>query len=261
MKAMPPAVVYQVHMDASQIRPLILNVRQKFPRPLWAGVPEWIDRDVLLTQLMYVPNGKLIDLGGGYSPMSAVLAHLGMEVTVVDTFSSTKLYEQFSAQELCDILRSFGVKLVQGDLREYDPATMFAAGSVDAIDCFGAINLFHPRQLLDRCMSVLKTGGKFVVEFSNGASLGRRLRLLTGRSTTDSFQKYFMDNWHTRAWTEHDVHALAEYLKLTHHSVMGRNWSLYQSWGRFPKPAARLMDEALRTMPALCNDIYLIGRK
>ena len=137
---MAPAVVYQVHMDASQIRPLILNVRQKFPRPLWADVPEWIDRDVLLTQLMYVPNGKHIDLGGGYSPMSAVLAHLGMEVTVVDTFSSTKLYEQFSAHELCDILRSFGVKLVQADLREYDPATIFAAGSVSGLKEFASRN-------------------------------------------------------------------------------------------------------------------------
>ena len=68
-----------------------------FRRRCGQTVPELIDKDVLHVQLTYVPNGKLIDLGGGYSPISAVLARLGMDVTVVDTFASTKLYEQFSA--------------------------------------------------------------------------------------------------------------------------------------------------------------------
>jgi SAM-dependent methyltransferase len=248
-------------LDARQIRPLILEVRKKFPRALWADVPEWIDRDVLHAQLMYVPDGKLIDLGGGYSPISAVLARLGMSVTVVDTFASTRLYEQFSARELCDILESFGVKLVKSDLREYDPTAAFAPASVDAIDCFGTINLFNPRRLLDRCISVLKPGGTFVVECSNGASLGRRLRLLAGRNNTDTFQQYFFDDWHTRAWTEGDVHALAAYLKLSDYRVLGRNWSLYKSRERLPRPALRLTDNGLRLIPGLCNDIDLIGRK
>src|SRR5215204_3452429 len=130
-------------MDAPQIRSLIREVRKKFPQALWTDVPEWIDRDVLHIQLTYIPNGKLIDLGGGYSPISAVLARLGMEVTVVDTFASTKFYEQFSAQQLCDVLESFGVKLARADLREYDPATVFEPASVDTVCCFGAIYYFN----------------------------------------------------------------------------------------------------------------------
>ncbi len=161
-------------MDARQIRSLILETRTQFPSALWTNVPAWIDREVLHVQLMYVPNGRLIDLGGGYSPVSAVLARLGMDVTVVDTFASTRFYQQFSAEELCDVLQSFGVKLAKADLREYDPEAAFGPASVDTVGCFGTIYFFNPRQLLDRCMRVLKPGGKLVVECNNAASLLRR---------------------------------------------------------------------------------------
>jgi SAM-dependent methyltransferase len=159
-----PSIPGRPAMDASHIRSLILDVRRAFPPVLRTDVPEFIEKDVLHVQLTYVPGGKAIDLGGGYSPISAVLARLGMDVTVVDTFASTKFYEHFSAQELCDVLRSFGVKLVQADLREYDPGTAFPPGSVDTVDCFGTLYFFNPRQLLDRCMRVLKPGGNLVVE-------------------------------------------------------------------------------------------------
>lgn len=248
-------------MDAQQIRSLIVEVRKQFPQALWTDVPEWIDRDVLHVQLTYVPNGRSIDLGGGYSPISAVLARLGMDVTVVDTFASTKFYQHFSAQELCDILQSFGVKLVKGDLRDYDPATVFEPDSVDTIDCFGTIYFFNPRQLLDRCMRVLKPGGKLVVECNNAASSLRRIRVLLGRNNTNTFQEYFFDDVHQRFWLKSEVQALASYLKLSEYHLLGRNWSLYQSRERLPKSALTLADSALRSFPGLCNDIYLIGQK
>jgi SAM-dependent methyltransferase len=251
----------EVAMDASHIRSLILEVRKTFPQALRTDVPEWIDREVLHVQLLYVPNGRLIDLGGGYSPISAVLARLGMEVTVVDTFASTRFYEQFSAQELCDILQSFGVKLAKADLREYDPATAFEPASVDTVDCFGTIYFFNPRQLLDRCMRVLKPGGKLVVECNNAASLLRRIRVLCGRNNTNTFQEYFFDDVHKRFWVKSDVQALAGYLKLSEYHLLGRNWSLYLSRKRLPTSALTLGDNALRSFPGLCNDIYLIGKK
>jgi SAM-dependent methyltransferase len=245
-------------MDRSRIRSLIVEVRQQFPRVLWS---DFLDKDVLHVEMAYVPNGRLIDLGGGYSPMSAVLARLGMDVTVVDTFASTKLYEQFSASELCDILTSFGVSLARADLREFEPATMFEPGSVDAIDCFGTILLFNPRQLLDRCVPVLRPGGKLILEFNNSVSLLRRMRVLFGRNSTDGFQDYFFRDWRPRFWVKHEVLMLAEYLKLSEWHVRGRNWTLYESRKKLPKWALRLADSTLRPFPSLCNDIYLIGRK
>jgi SAM-dependent methyltransferase len=247
--------------DVSRIRSLILEVRKKLPPALWADVPEIIDKDLLHVQLTYVRNGRLIDLAGGYSPTSAVLARLGMEVTVVDTFGSTKFYEQFSAQQLCDVLQSFGVKLVRADLREYDPATAFEPASVDAISFFEAIYYFNPRQLLDRCMRVLRPGGKLVVECNNAVSLLRRLRVLLGRNNAGPFQEYFIDDVHKRFWVKSDVQALARYLKVSEFHLIGRNWSLYQSRKELPKSALRLADNTLRTSPGLCNDIYLIGKK
>jgi len=247
--------------DAVSIRSLILDVRKKLPPALWADVPEIIEKDLLHVQLTYVPNGRVIDLGGGYSPISAVLARLGMDVTAVDTFASTKFYEQFSAQQLCDVLQSFGVKLAIADLREYDPATSFELASVDTVSCFGTIYYFNPRQLLDRCLRVLKPRGNLVVECNNAVSLMRRVRVLLGGNNTNTFQQYFFDDVHQRFWVRSDVQALARYLKLSEFHLLGRNWSLYQSRKQLPTAALRLADHTLRAVPDLCNDIYLIGKK
>ena len=248
-------------MDAESIRSLTLEVRKQFPQALWTDVPEMIDRDVLHVQLTYVPNGKVIDLGGGYSAVAAILARLGMDVTVVDTFASTKFYEQFSAQELCDALQSFGVKLVKADLRDYDPTTLLEPASVDTVSCFGTIFFFNPRQLLDRCMRVLKPGGNLVVDCNNAVSLLRRVRVLLGHNNTNTFEGYFFDDVHQRFWVTNDVEALAGYLKLSEYHLLGRNWTLYQSRNGLPKSALNLADNAVRSFPGLCNDIYLVGRK
>ena len=254
-------LTHNEHLDSLKIRSLILEVRNAFPKALWPDVPEMIDRDLLHVQLTYVPSGKVIDLGGGYSPVSAVLAKLGMDVTVVDTFASTRFYEQFSAQELCDVLQSFGVKLVRADLREYDPATAFEPASIDTVSCFGAIFYFNPRQLLDRCMRVLKPGGNLVVECNNAVSLLRRMRVLLGHNNTNTFQVYFFDDMHQRFWVKGDMQMLAAYLKLSEYRLLGRNWTVYQSRKGVPPSALKLADNALQAIPGLCNELYLLGIK
>jgi SAM-dependent methyltransferase len=248
-------------MDAQHIRALILDIRRRLPPALQTDIPEVIDRDLLHVQLSYVPSGTIVDLGGGYSPISAVLAILGMDVTVVDTFASTRFYEQFSAEELCDTLRSFGVKLVKADLREYDPATTFEPSSVDVVDCFGTIYFFNPRRLLDRCMRVLKPGGRLVLECNNAASLLRRIRVLLGRQNANTFREYFFNDVQLRFWVKDDIEALGSYLKLSQYHLLGRNWSLYQSRRGLPRSALRVADNALRPLVGLCNDIYVVGTK
>jgi SAM-dependent methyltransferase len=245
-------------MDNSHIRALIAEVRQKFPPALWS---DFLDRDVLHIRLSYVPGGKVIDLGGGYSPMSAVLAKLGMDVTVVDTFASTRLYEQFSAQQLCEVLQSFGVKLIKADLRDYDPVADFELNSADAVVCFGTIFFFNPRQLLDRSLRVLKPRGKLILEYNNGASLVRRMRLLLGRNNTETFAAYYVHDWHRRFWVKPDLLELSDYLKLSDRRVVGRNWSWYEGPRRLPQPVMTLADRTLRTFPGLCNVLYLVGTK
>lgn len=248
-------------MTDAQIRSLVEEVRGRFPAALRADVPEMIDRDVLHVRSTFVPGGTLIDLGGGYSAVSAVLAAMGMQVTVVDTFASTKFYQQFSAQELTDVLRSYGVTLVTGDLRQYDPGEAFGPQTVDAICCFGTIYFFNPRPLLDRCLAVLKPGGRVVVECNNGASLLRRWRVLLGGNNTNTFHEYFVDDLHKRFWVKGDVEALAKYLRLSDYRVIGRNWTVYQSRKGLPASALTLADRGLQFFPGLCNEIYLVGRK
>jgi hypothetical protein len=89
----------------------------------------------------------------------------------------------------------------------------------------------------------------------------RRVRVLLGRNNTNTFSEYFFDDFHQRFWVKSEVQALARYLKLSEFHLLGRNWSLYQSRKELPEAALRLADNALRSSPGLCNDIYLIGKK
>jgi hypothetical protein len=43
--------------------------------------------------------------------------------------------------------------------------------------------------------------------------------------------------------------------------VLGRNWTVYQNRRRLPTSALKLADNALRAIPSLCNELYLIGTK
>jgi SAM-dependent methyltransferase len=248
-------------MNDQQILSLIREVRQKLPSALHTDVPELLDKDVLHVRLAYVPGGHVLDLGGGYSPVSAVLAKLGMKVTVADTFSSTGFYQQFSAEELCGVLQSYGVELSKVDLRDYDPLAVFGADSLDSLVCFGTIYFFNPRELLARSFPALKPRANVVLELNNAVSLLRRIRVLTGRNNTNTFHEYFHDDVHKRFWTEGDAHALARHLQLADYNLLGRNWSLYHSRRNLPRPALSLADRALRPLPSLCNDIYLVGKK
>lgn len=248
-------------VDDSEIRTLIHEVRHKLPKALRADVSELIAREVWHIRLAHVPNGRVIDLGGGYSPISAVLAKLGMEVTVVDTFASTKFYEQFSEAELREVLQSHGVTVIKQDLRAYDPAATLPLNSVDSVISHGTLTFFNPRVLLERCVAVLKPGGTLAVDFENAVSLKRRIRVAMGKTNVDAFQSYFFDQTHKRYWTADELPSLAKHLQLAQAQVVGRNWTVYQSRKNMPRFALRFADHALQAIPSLCNEIYLIGRK
>jgi SAM-dependent methyltransferase len=248
-------------MDDDRIRALLHDVRQEFPKPLRIAVPELVGRDVWHVRLAYVPHGRVIDLGGGYSPTSVVLARLGMDVTVVDTFASTKFYEQFSEAQLREVLERHGVKVIKQDLLQYDPVACMPLNSVDSVVSHGTLGFFHPRALLEGCVAVLKPGGTVALDFDNALSLLRRIRVALGNTNVDAFDPYFFQRILKRYWTAAELPALAKHLQLAEARVVGRNWSVYQSRKHVPRLALRFADHALRAAPGLCNDIYLIGRK
>jgi SAM-dependent methyltransferase len=248
-------------MTDSEIRNAIRDVRQTLPGALKADVQELIEREIWHVRLAFVPGGRIIDLGGGYSPVSAVLAKLGMAVTVVDTFASTKFYEQFSEAELREVLQTHGVTVVKQDLREYDPRATMPLNSVDRVISHGTLGFFNPRVLLERCLAVLKPGGMVVVDFENAVSLLRRARVVGGRTNVDAFPSYFFNGSHKRYWTAEELPTLANHLGLSDVRILGRNWTVYQSRKKLPPAVLRVADRMLRTLPGLCNDLYLTGRK
>ena len=240
---------------------LLEHVRGSFPSALRTNDPELKEREIFHISLVYVPNGTFLDLGGGYSPIAAVLSQLGMKVTVVDTFANTAFYKSFNVEAMCDVLRRFGVNLVTADLRCYDIDSMFKAESVDSIASFDCLYFFHPRALLENAMIALKLGGKLTISFSNALSLLKRVKVVAGRLNAELFQDYFFNGVHQKYWVKAELEQLAKHLKLREQKIMGRNWSVYQKWNSYPKPILRAVDRGLRPIPSLCNILYLVGRK
>lgn len=247
--------------SAASVTELIEEVRGKFPPALRADVAAMIEKDQLHVELAFVKGGHVVDLGGGYAPVSAVLAKLGCKVSVVDTFASTKFYEQFPRETLLGVLRSYGVDLVETDLLQFDAAAHFGPESLDCVTCYEAIYFFHPKILLERAVRALKPGGKLVLNFLNAVSLMRRLKVLMGRTNFNSLSEYYDAHVHHRHYVVRELAELAARHGLVVECVFGRNWSFYQQYKGLPLPVLRLMDYALRLVPALSQSIYLVARK
>lgn len=240
---------------------MIEEVRAKFPPALRADVAAMVEKDKLHVELAFVEGGRVVDLGGGYSPISAVLAKLGCKVSVVDTFASTKLYEQFSREELLGVLRSYGVDLVETDLLQFDPLAHFGPESVDCMTCFDAVFFFNPRELFDRAIPALKPGGKLIVNFANAVSLFRRIKVLFGHTNFNSLSEYYDAKVHHRFYVASELAELAARHGLVLECVFGRNWNLYQQYKSLPLPLLRAIDYTKRSVPALSQMLYMVARK
>lgn len=240
---------------------MIEEVRGKFPPVLHADVPAMIEKDQLHVELGFVKDGVIVDLAGGYSPVSAVLSKLGCKVSVVDTFASSKAYEQFSREELLNVLRSYNVNLVETDLLQFDPTAHFGPESVDCITCYEAIFFFNPKALLERAMGALKPNGKLVINFVNAVSLPRRLKVLVGKTNFNTLTDYYDANVHHRHYVVSELTELAARHGLVVQSVFGRNWSLHQQYKHLPLSLLRIADKVLRASPAFSQSLYLVARK
>ena len=203
----------------------------------------------------------LCDLGGGIGLFSVGCAALGMRVTLVDDFgdSVNRDYAQVPQQ----VHAKYGVAVVSRDVIESPPE--FADGSFDAVTSFDSMEHWHhsPRALFQRVRSWLRPGGLFVLGVPNCVNLRKRLTVPFGIGKWSSMADWYEQErfrQHVREPDTDDLRYIARDLKLQRVEILGRNWLGYASprgWVRLGTP---LLDVPLRLFPALCADLYLIGR-
>ena len=170
-------------------------------------------RMLLCAALCYQPGGRHLDLGGGTSLYNPILRCLGMDVTVVDLF--------IGEEDGLARLAALGIATEQSDLY----AAVLPERTYDGISMFETIeHLPHsPKPILEKVVTALKPGGRFVLSVPNMARSEDRMRMLMGRNPMGKYRVFFRDGnpflGHHREMTMDEARWAAEEIGLTHGRV------------------------------------------
>jgi 2-polyprenyl-3-methyl-5-hydroxy-6-metoxy-1,4-benzoquinol methylase len=206
---------------------------------------------------------ELCDLGGGIGLFSVSCAALGVKRTVlVDDFKDA-VNERLGASIL-DLHRRQGVEVISRDV--VSSGIRDIEGTFDVITTFDSMEHWHhsPKRLFGEVVEKLKPGGVFVLGAPNRANLKKRIGLLFGKGAWSHIHDWYETETfrgHVREPDVDDLKYIACDLGLAEIAIYGRNWLGYHSPNMLLRFAARVIDYPLRSVPTLCSDIYLVGRK
>ncbi len=218
--------------------------------PRFAEVAEWIGE-----------ARSVLDIGGGYSALSLLLAGLGKRVTVLDDFSHAYFSERLDHRRL---VLDAGVELVEQDAVSGEPLP-FPDSSFQAVTSLDSMEHWHhsPRRLFHEVVRVLAPGGVFILGVPNAVNLRKRMVVPLGKTNWSRFEDWYFEPTfygHVREPTVSDLSRIAADMALASWRIVGRNWLGYRRGGRI-KLATTVLDRPLRLRPSLCANIYLIGRR
>jgi len=249
----------------------VLNaVARTYPKDMVPGQIEDISRiafNIRIALQAVSPKAasdiELCDLGGGVGLFSVSCAALGVKRTVlVDDFKDS-INDRFGTS-IFDLHRRWGVEVVSRDVVACGIGDI--EGTFDVITTFDSMEHWHhsPKRLFGEVVEKLKPGGVFVLGVPNRANLRKRIALLFGKGAWSHMQEWYekeMFRGHVREPDVDDLKYIGRDLGLVDIAIYGRNWLGYHSPNTLFRLAASIIDYPLRFRPALCSDIYLVGRK
>ncbi len=219
--------------------------------------------DLVLSRL---PRGGrhpvVCDLGGGWGLVLATLRRLGYDAILVDDFADPGAEVQ--ADACADMAPAEGVRTIRADV--VHDILPFADESIDAFISFDSIEHWHasPRAMFARAMAQLRPGGLVIIGAPNCVNLRKRLTVPFGYGKWSGMAEwYFAPRFrgHVREPDTDDLRAIARDMGLMDVVVLGRNWMGYRKASPILRALTTLADGILRFAPALCADLYMIGRK
>lgn len=185
------------------------------------------ERILLTAAVVAQPGLTHCDYGGGVGLYNIILALLGMEITVVDSFHQVddpnpvlrKMYE-----DRLELFKELGIKWKSADILSdfTDGQTKYQSAS-----CFETIeHLPHsPKPFLDQVMDELETGGRFALSVPNVARIEQRFRVFFGRTPHEKYPNFYETGtpfWgHHREMTEAEILWLSKRLNLAESTVFG----------------------------------------
>lgn len=214
------------------------------------------------TVLNLAPGGSIADIGGGIGLFSAGCASLGFEATLIDDFADP--VNATYGDEALDLHRSVGVKIESRDVIR--DGLGLPPASMDIICTFDSMEHWHdsPKSLFAEVITALRPGGWVFIGVPNCVNFRKRITVPLGRGKWSTMADWYEQprfRGHVREPDVSDLHYIARDMGLTETTVLGRNWQALKSPRWWVKAIGARVDPLLRWRPALCSDIYLIGRR
>ena len=210
------------------------------------------------------PGGSLLDIGGGVVPLMFMCSKLGYKVTVVDDYAGVFRHPDDTARVL-EIFDKFGVRVLHGDA--------CAEGEINSLDQMFDLVTSHdsmehwhnsPKRLFHFLWSRMNPSALFWIGVPNCVNLRKRMTALIGDAKWSQMEDWYekpVFRGHVREPDVRDLRYIATDLGASRCEVIGRNWLGYTNRSAFIRAVIPLVDHALRLVPSLCSDIYLIAWK
>lgn len=217
---------------------------------------------------------KLLDLAGGLSIFSPLLARYGVKVTIVDDFGGGGGVRFEDREEDLKILKFFredlGIEILEMNFLERE--IPLSSESFDGITCFHSMEHWHhsPKKLFVELSRLLRPEGYLILATPNAVNIRKRVFVLFGRSNFPKLEEWYNEpvfRGHVREPILSDLCSLLEWNNYRVISTSGRNFIGRRSKALsfLPAPLVRWTaagtDRFLRFFPTLCSDIHVVGQK
>lgn len=223
----------------------------------------------LVAALAYEPGKHLVDVGSHVNIYPVVLAKLGMQVTVVDTFPEATLpgleEQAHKIQHALDVVYpQAGITVAKVDA--YD--MQLPKASADICSAFETFEHLwqSPKPVFQKMVETTKPGGKVIIALPNIARLASRVKALIGRSILPAFPDYYEHGYpfygHRREMTVGEVRWMFKREGLTIDQLFTTD--IVVPTMAYSSALSALCHKGLNRVPlpmTLREGIYAVGRK
>jgi SAM-dependent methyltransferase len=187
-----------------------------------------------------LPKGsRVLDFGSGGMDKTALLSAMGYKMYAHDDLKDDWHRLGDNLDKLMAFAKQFEI--------EFHPALDFAPKSLDMVMVHDVLEHFDdsPRELLNRLLGFVRTGGYLFVTVPNAANIRKRISALLGHTIHPPYDLYYWcsGEWrgHVREYVKDDLVRLGRNLELSNVEVFSAHHMIERKVPKMARPVYRVV--------------------